>query len=45
MRVDWTDAAIIVGAGLVAYGLWMVYHPLSWICLGGFLVLVGVRGG
>lgn len=34
------DAAGIAGAGLIAYGAWLVYHPAGFI-VGGVLLLAG----
>lgn len=44
-KVDWADALVIVGAGLICYGLWQVYVPLAWLAAGAFLFWFGVKAG
>lgn len=37
------DAAGLAGAGLIAYGAWLVYAPMGYI-VGGTLLLMGALG-
>lgn len=38
---DWVeDGALVTGAGLAAYGMHLVYHPLGYITA-GVLLMVG----
>jgi hypothetical protein len=32
------DAAGFAGAGLIAYGVWLVFHPAGFVAAGGFLL-------
>jgi hypothetical protein len=33
-----TDAAALVGAGLITYGVWLINRPAAFIVAGGFLL-------
>ncbi len=35
-------ALVLGGAALVAYGLWLVWEPASWLFLGAFLIFAGL---
>lgn len=41
---DMREASTVVGAGVVAYGFWLAWHPLGFIMGGAMLVGLGVLG-
>ncbi len=37
-KIDWSLTTEVVGVGLAAYGLFLIFPPISFIALGGFLI-------
>lgn len=44
MKPDPWDLAALGGACSIIYGLWLIYHPLAWICGGLLLAWTGIKG-
>jgi len=42
LQAFWTDAAILVGLGVIGVGVAQISRPLMWMYVGCVLVLVGV---
>lgn len=41
-RFDFNDALIFIGALGALYGIWLIYHPASYIVAGAALVYLGL---
>jgi hypothetical protein len=37
-KIDWSLTTEIIGVALAAYGLFLIFPPISFIALGGFLI-------
>jgi len=37
-NIDWSLTTEVIGVGLAAYGLFLIFPPVSFIALGGFLI-------
>ena len=42
--LDFNDLCLIVGVGLVAVGIWQIYHPAGYIAVGLGLGWWGLSG-
>lgn len=38
---NFKDLLILIGLIMAAKGIYMVYEPAMWICIGGFLIFLG----
>ncbi len=38
--IDWSLSTEVIGVSLAAYGLFLIFPPISFIALGGFLIWV-----
>ena len=43
-RIDGNDALIVLGFGLLGYGLWLVWEPLTPLVLGALMLGIGLIG-
>lgn len=41
---DLKDILIVLGAGLLGYGLWQIWPPLAFVVIGALAIAWGVRG-
>lgn len=37
-KIDWPLVTEVVGVALASYGLFLIFPPISFIALGGFLI-------
>jgi hypothetical protein len=42
VKLDRYDVICVMGLVLFCVGAWMIYHPLAFIVVGAFLVLVAI---
>jgi len=38
--IDWSLSTEVIGVSLASYGLFLIFPPISFIALGGFLIWV-----
>lgn len=39
-EIDWSLTTEVIGVSLTTYGLFLIFPPISFIALGGFLIWV-----
>jgi len=39
-KIDWSLTTEVIGVSLTTYGLFLIFPPISFIALGGFLIWV-----
>ena len=39
-KIDWSLTTVVLGVTLTTYGLFLIFPPISFIALGGFLIWV-----
>ena len=39
-KIDWSLTTEVTGVALASYGLFLIFPPISFIALGGFLIWV-----
>jgi hypothetical protein len=40
LKLDWPLTTEVIGVSLASYGLFLIFPPISFIALGGFLIWV-----
>lgn len=35
--------SIFAGCGIVTVGLWRIFHPLGYLCVGALLIVIGIN--